>query len=69
MHSIEKCLWKHKDILRVLDHARIFSIECSEEKGIYIEESCDDYFSHTLTREECLKLSEMFKDIASCIDD
>lgn len=68
-HEGFSVLDKHIDILKVFNHDRIFSIDYSTEKGFRIEESCDDYFSHTLTKEECLKLSEMFKDIASCITD
>jgi hypothetical protein len=62
-------LRKHKDVLRVFDKDRIFSIYHSKNRGFYIEESCDNYFSHELTKKECLKLSEMFKDIASYISE
>ena len=61
-------LHKHRELLRDFEHHRIFCVYHSESDGFYIEESCDYYYNHILTKEDCLKLSEMFKDIASYIE-
>ena len=37
----------------------------NENNEFYLEECCDNYFRHTLTKEECIKLSELFRDIAN----
>lgn len=63
-------LQKHIGILERLNDDRIMCV-CYEEnekhKEFYIEEQCDEYFNHTLTKEECIELSELFKEIADSI--
>ena len=54
---------KHKELLQKIEEDRVFSI--FQRDGVfYIAEECDMYFSHVLTKEECLELSELFKEIA-----
>lgn len=63
-------LQKHKELLRKLAiDSRVVCV-CSEEghKGFYLRECCDEYFTHDLTKDECLELSELFKEIANTID-
>lgn len=63
-------LQKHKELLRRLAiDSRVVCV-CSEEdnKGFYLREYCDEYFTHDLTKDECLELSELFKEIANTID-
>ena len=60
-------LAKHFDLIKDLAYDRTFGVFYDEEDGFWIEECCDNYFNHTLTKEECLELSEMFKEIAEII--
>lgn len=58
-------LYKHKDLLKEFVDNRIFCIYYSDRhKEFRMEECCDNYFSCELTKEQCLELSEMFKDMA-----
>lgn len=62
-------LLKHKELLSNLVRERIFGIFHTNEYGFYIQECCDNYFERQLTKEGCLELSEMFKEMAYSIDD
>lgn len=63
-------LQKHIDLLQQLNEDRVMCV-CYKEnekcKEFYIEEQCDAWFYHTLTKEECIELSELFKEIANSI--
>ena len=58
-------LEKHIDLLDRLNYDRVMCV-CYQEsnKEFYIEEQCDEWFSHTLTKDECIELSELFREIA-----
>ena len=59
-------LQKHREVLRKLAiDSRVVCI-CSEENnnGFYLRECCDEYFTHNLTKVECLELSELFNELA-----
>lgn len=43
---------------------RVFSIEFFEDGHICIFEGCDGYFYHELSKEECMELSNIFKELA-----
>ncbi len=60
-------LAKHFDLIENISYDRVFGVFHDEEKGFWIEECCDNYFTHSLTKEECLELSEMFKEIADVL--
>ena len=55
---------EHKCLLDKMKKDRIFSL-CFENNKFYLDEQCDDYFSHELTKEECFELSKMFDEIAN----
>ncbi len=60
-------LQKHIELLQELNDDRVMCIcyqENKECKEFYIEEQCDEYFKRTLTKAECIELSELFKEIA-----
>ena len=60
-----KILQKHSDLLRKLGYEdRTMCVGYARNGDFYIKECCDEWFSHVLTKEECLELSEMFKEIA-----
>lgn len=59
-----KTLLKYEDLLRKLVDDRIMCVGYEQNGNFYLVECCDEYFIHDLTKEECLELSEMFKDIA-----
>ena len=61
-------LAKHYDLIEDIAHDRIFGVFYDEENGFWIEECCDNYFTHTLTKKECVELSEMFKEISEALD-
>ncbi len=64
----QKLLNRHKCLLDKMKEDRIFSI-CLKNNKFYLNEQCDDYFSHQLTKKECLELSELFGEIASVIQE
>ena len=65
---LKNVLTKYQDILGVFYNANIFSLFVDDGK-IHIEEACDDYYAHALTKDECNRLSEMFRDIAYELED
>lgn len=65
---LKNVLTKYQDILGVFYNANIFSLFIDDGK-IHIEEACDDYYAHALTKDECNRLSEMFRDIAYELED
>lgn len=67
--SGSETLQKHKDLLKTLSEDRVMCV-CNKEdgSGYYIMECCDEWFCHDLTKEECLELSELFKELADDID-
>lgn len=62
-HEIIK---EHKYLLDKMKKDRIFSL-CFENNKFYLDEQCDNYFSHELTKEDCIELSKMFDEIANAI--
>lgn len=60
-------LYKHKDLLETLSDDRVMCVGYKQNGGFYIVECCDEWFGHDLTKEECLELSEMFREIAERI--
>ena len=63
-------LQKHIELLQELNNDRIMCVcyqENKEGKEFYIEEQCDGWFRHTLTKSECIELSEVFREIAESI--
>ena len=60
-------LYKHKELLKELVGNRIFWVYHAGGPKFRIEECCDNYYSFTLTKKQCLELSEMFKEIAEVI--
>lgn len=67
--TVDDILQKHKDLLEVLsmDSRVICVCKDNENNEFYLEECCDNYFRHTLTKEECIELSELFREIANKI--
>lgn len=62
-----KVLEKHINLLRNLSSDRIMCVGYEQDGNFYLVECCDEYYYHNLTKEECLELSEMFKEIAEAI--
>lgn len=63
-------LQSHKKLLKTLSDDRVMCVGYEESgNGYYIMECCDEWYDHRLTKEECLELSEMFKEIADDIKD
>jgi hypothetical protein len=60
-------LKKHEELLRTLSDDRIMCIGYEQDGNFYLIECCDEYFYHNLTKEECIELSELFKEIAEAI--
>ena len=59
-----KILQKHRSLLKTLSDDRAMCVGYKEEGIFYILECCDTYFVHDLTKEECIELSKMFKEIS-----
>ena len=60
-------LQAHRKLLNKFIADRIFCIFYSEEEGFTIDECCDDYFTHCLTKDECIELAQLFTEIAQSI--
>lgn len=60
-------LKKHKTLLKVLSDDKTMMVCYDENEGYYIMECCDEWYYHNLTKEECIELSELFKEIAEVI--
>lgn len=57
-------LHKHRGLLKRFMENRIMCVFYSDIDGFWMEECCDNYYCYTLTKDECLELSEMFEEIA-----
>ena len=64
--NVEQIIQKHRHLLTRMKNDRIFSISANTGK-IYLNEECDDYFSHELNKNECVELSKLFYEIADTI--
>lgn len=58
---------KHKELLEKMSDERIFCVLHNEPNEFSLLECCDGYYSYDLKQEDCLELSEMFKEIAAAI--
>lgn len=56
-------LERYKPTLEALVDERIFSIN-KTKTGFCIFECCDEYFTHDLTKADCMELSELFRELA-----
>lgn len=63
-------LQKHIGILKTLNNEGVLYI-CydTNSKVFYIRESCDEWFTHKLTKADCVELSELFKELSEVIDE
>lgn len=61
-------LQKHKGLLKTLSDDRVMCV-CNKEdgSGYYIMECCDEWYYHDLTKEECIELSELFREISKSL--
>ena len=59
-----KILLKHEKLLKRLSDNKVMMVCHDDESGYYIEECCDEWYCYDLTKEECLELSALFKEIA-----
>ena len=62
-----KTLQKYEDLLRTLSNDRVMCVGYEPDGTFYIQECCDEWYYHNLTKEECVRLSEMFKEISEAI--
>lgn len=61
-------LQKYADILEKINDDRVMCVCYDKEKNtFFIIECCDEWFYHDLTKENCIELSELFKEIAESI--
>lgn len=60
-------LQKHRKLLKVLaiDSQVVCVCRNSEDNFFYLLECCDDFYTHKLTKEECVELSELFQELAN----
>lgn len=63
-----KTLYKHEKLLKTLSDDRVVCIGYEQDGTFYIQECCDEWYYHDLTKEECLELSELFREIAEDLD-
>lgn len=68
INKVEKVLSKHDFILAKLKKERIFGINVADT-DVYVVEECDEWFGYQLDKQDCLKISEVFSDLAKCFDD
>lgn len=61
-------LQKHLDLLSKIDDERVMCVCYDKEKNDFsITECCDEWFTYHLTKDDCIELSELFKEIAEAI--
>lgn len=60
---------KHRSLLKTFSDDRIMCVGTTDDDGFFMVECCDEWFHHRLTKEECLELSELFKEIAEVIEE
>ena len=62
-------LQKYIELLKELSDDGVVCVGFDEaDNKFYLVECCDVWFYHGLTKENCLKLSELFKEIAEEIE-
>lgn len=61
-------LHEHRELLKRFMEDRVMCIFHSDKDGFWMEECCDNYYCHTLTKDECLELSELFGKIANKLE-
>lgn len=62
-------LQKHIDMLSKIDDERVMCVCYDKEKNAFsITECCDEWFTYHLTKEDCIELSALFREIAETID-
>lgn len=61
-------LLTHYDLIKALYDDRSVAITYRNDGSYCLYEACDEYFCHILTKEECIELSELFKEIAEMIN-
>lgn len=59
-----KTLQKHRDLLKTLCSDRVMCVGYEDDDTFFMQECCDEWYYHNLTREECIELSELFKELA-----
>lgn len=62
--NVHPIIKKHENILIKLSNERVMCVEYDESGKFYIVEYCDEWFSHLLTKADCIELAEMFNEIA-----
>lgn len=62
----DEILQKHKTLLKELsmDSSVVCVCKDNESNHYYLMECCDQYFTYTLSKDVCMELSELFKEIA-----
>lgn len=62
-------LQKHIKVLERLDDDRVMCV-CydNEQNKFFAIECCDEWYYHKLTKEDCIELSELFREIAEVLD-
>lgn len=58
---------KHKKMLSRIANAGVFALLYNTPNNFFLLECCDGYYAFDLNREDCLELSEMFKELAEAI--
>ena len=62
-----KTLQKYTDILKTLSNDGVMCVGYEQDGTFYIQECCDGWYYHNLTKEECIELSKLFNEIAEVI--
>ena len=58
-------LEKHINLLKRLSvDSRVLIVGKNDDNGFFIGECCDGWYSHKLTKDECIELSELFRELA-----
>ena len=60
-------LQNHRNLLWELANSKTMCVYSEENGNLYIEECCDNYYTHDLTRAKCIELSELFRELAEAM--
>ena len=62
-------LIKHTKILETLNDERVMCVCYDDnENKFYIQEMCDDWYSHDLSKNDCLELAQLFSELADVME-
>ena len=69
-HLDHPILKKHIDLLKkiAVDSRTMCVCQNTDKNGFFMMECCDNWYTHSLTKEDCIELSELFRELSEAIN-